>query len=186
MTAHAMQRDKDECFAVGMDHYVSKPIRTEHLFEILDGIAPSPDAHAAVETPVLEPTLTFEQRTIEAPAIVEDKTVFDRAEALEQCLGSEDMLGQLARVFLGNAEQMLAAIEEAVNVQDPAKLHRTAHTLKGAVGNLAAKKTYDAALRLEQMGRNKELSTAAAGLATLHETFAQLKRHLAQFETIAA
>jgi signal transduction histidine kinase/CheY-like chemotaxis protein len=185
MTAHAMQRDKDECFAVGMDHYVSKPIRTEHLFEILDSIAPSSEPVAAPQVSV-EPTLKFDQPKPSVQAIAVDKTLFDRAEALEQCLGSDDMLGRLARVFLQNADQMLAAIEQAIHTQDAAALHRSAHTFKGAVGNLAAKKAYDAALRLEQMGRGKDLTSAAEGFEKLKEILTQLKIHLSEFETLAA
>jgi signal transduction histidine kinase/CheY-like chemotaxis protein len=183
MTAHAMQRDKDECFSVGMDHYVSKPIRTEHLFEILDSISPSSEPVAEHQVRV-EPTLKFDSPKPQPfPA---DSTVFNRAEALEQCLGSEDMLGQLARVFLQNADQMLAAIEQAIQSQDAAALHRSAHTFKGAVGNLAAKKAYDAALRLEQMGRGKDLSRAGENFEHLKEILAQLKIQLSEFQTVSA
>ena len=183
MTAHAMQKDKDECFAVGMDYYVSKPIRTEHLFEILDGIP-------LVERPVLEqqasqgqitPTLTFGKpdRDARPPA---DKSIFDRTEALEQCLESEEMLTQLARVFLANADAMLAAIADAVRAGDAKAVHHSAHTFKGAVGNLAAKRSHEAALRLEQMGRLNDLSSAAEAFEQLKEAFNELKACLHEFE----
>ncbi len=183
MTAHAMQKDKDECFAVGMDYYVSKPIRTEHLFEILDGIP-------LVERPVLEqqasqgqitPTLTFGKpdRDATPPA---DKSIFDRTEALEQCLESEEMLTQLARVFLANADAMLAAVADAVRAGDAKAVHHSAHTFKGAVGNLAAKRSHEAALRLEQMGRLNDLSSAAEAFERLKEAFNELKACLHEFE----
>ena len=35
MTANAMQGDREECFAAGMDDYVTKPIRVERLVEAL-------------------------------------------------------------------------------------------------------------------------------------------------------
>ena len=35
MTANAMQSDRDMCRAAGMDDYVAKPIRVEHLVEAL-------------------------------------------------------------------------------------------------------------------------------------------------------
>jgi two-component system sensor histidine kinase/response regulator len=38
LTAHAMQGDKDRCLAGGMDGYVSKPIKLEELFSVIDDV----------------------------------------------------------------------------------------------------------------------------------------------------
>lgn len=42
VTANVMQSDRERCFAVGMDGYVPKPIRTEELFRTIAEVAPRP------------------------------------------------------------------------------------------------------------------------------------------------
>jgi PAS domain S-box-containing protein len=46
LTAHAMRGDEERCLAAGMDGYVSKPIRAEALFDVLE----QPDRQASCST----------------------------------------------------------------------------------------------------------------------------------------
>jgi signal transduction histidine kinase/DNA-binding response OmpR family regulator/PAS domain-containing protein len=41
MTAHAMKGDEERCLAAGMDGYISKPIRPQTLFEVLNSHLPA-------------------------------------------------------------------------------------------------------------------------------------------------
>jgi CheY-like chemotaxis protein len=48
LTAHAMKGDEERCLTCGMDGYVSKPLKPEQLFSVIEIVAPSigrrPDA----------------------------------------------------------------------------------------------------------------------------------------------
>jgi two-component system, sensor histidine kinase and response regulator len=41
MTAHAMAGDKERCLAAGMDDYITKPIRSQELAELLERYSPA-------------------------------------------------------------------------------------------------------------------------------------------------
>ena len=50
MTAHAMQGDRERFLAVGMDDYISKPIKAQELYNLIEAIAMS-ESQRTVPTP---------------------------------------------------------------------------------------------------------------------------------------
>jgi HPt (histidine-containing phosphotransfer) domain-containing protein len=62
---------------------------------------------------------------------------------------------------------MLETMQSAIRQQDAVRLRQAAHTLKGEVSNFGARAAVEAALRLEMMGRDGELTDADAAYAAL-------------------
>ena len=98
---------------------------------------------------------------MEPPPEIPDASTFDRAAALDEVDGDEELLGELAQIFLEDSTRLLSAVQSAAAAGDAGQLMRAAHALKGSVANFGARRAVEAALRLESMGKDGDVSEAA-------------------------
>jgi CheY-like chemotaxis protein len=152
LTAHAMKGDREECMAAGMDDYVSKPIQPQELYD-------------AVARQVSQPP-----QPGQAPSAT---TVgqLDRGAALSRAGGDPELLRDLIDLFLDDCPKLLAEINTAVLRRDSLTLQRCAHRLKGEVGIFDEGPAFEAADRLELLGRKGDFR----GVEEAHDT---LRREL--------
>jgi two-component system sensor histidine kinase/response regulator len=86
----------------------------------------------------------------------------------------EELLTELAVLFLADSPALLSEIQAGVAALDAWRVERAAHALKGSVGNFGAKRAFELSRRLEVMGRSHDLRSAAETLTALDEEMARL------------
>lgn len=101
--------------------------------------------------------------------------ILNLAAALERVGGDSELLEEVARLFLDSAQAMLGQVRQAAASRDARALERAAHTLKGSVGNFGAERAFQAALRLERMGRVNDLLGVEEAFATLEAEIVRLQ-----------
>ncbi|WP_176592245.1 Hpt domain-containing protein [Sphingobium sp. EM0848] len=84
-------------------------------------------------------------------------TLLDWTRALQNADGDEDLLIELAGVFIDEGPEMMRQVRAAIDVRDARELQRAAHSLKGTAHIFAASAATDAAFRLEAMGAEGDL-----------------------------
>jgi HPt (histidine-containing phosphotransfer) domain-containing protein len=93
---------------------------------------------------------------------VPQTNVCDLGAALRSLEGDRELLLRMIEAFLAETPMLLEDTREAVSRRDSVALERGAHTLKGSVSNFAARRAYEAAAELEEIGRRGNLKDAAA------------------------
>jgi two-component system, sensor histidine kinase and response regulator len=161
MTALVMKGDRERCMAAGMDGYLPKPIRSQELDQILELYA----AHKVSLEAAPEASLS----TLRAG----DMRAVDTHDLLERIGGDREFLIDLIDTFRENYAKQQEAIRTALENGDAVALTHAAHSLKGALLNLAAPVAAAAAQKMESSGRRGDLQEAEVVLRDLE---AELER----------
>lgn len=104
--------------------------------------------------------------------------MLDKEVALERVGGDEDLLQEVARLFLSDCSRAMTEIRTAIDTGDAKRLEREAHSLKGSVSNFGAGPVVAAARDLEMMGRLGNLATAIHSYQRLETSLSALEPEL--------
>ena len=162
MTAYAMEGDRERCLAAGMDGYIGKPIQAEDLIDAIENLGQS--------SAVAEVATTANPR---------EQEPIDTASALARVEGDVELLKEVVALFLKELPELVTNLREAITARDGSAIERAAHNLKGSVGNFAAQPAFEAALKLEVLGRNGSLSEAEPAYCELEKEIERLKSAMA-------
>jgi len=162
MTAHALKGDRDKCLEAGMNDYISKPVTTSALKEILEKLL-GVDRNDKASLPPPTPTLPV-------PVNVERlNEITDGDHAFEQ---------ELIESFLADTAGHVTEIESAVRERDGEALKLQAHAIKGSSANAGARRLEEIALRLEAIRVEEQSERARELLVDLRSEFERVREYL--------
>jgi len=149
MTAHAMKGDRERYLKAGMDGYISKPIEPKEMFTAIETWTKS----SGVKKVMSQADNSEKADSLKAPPL-------DMETALLRLDNDKEFFNEMIQEFLNYIPKQLQTLEEATRKSDAKVVEQTAHSLKGAAGNLSAKRIADLALKLELLGRTGDLTDA--------------------------
>ncbi|MGD8366421.1 MAG: response regulator [Desulfobacterales bacterium] len=164
MTAHAMKGDRERCIEAGMDDYVSKPISSEMLFSSIRALVRKTDDAGSTGAA--------------SSGDVPPACGIDRDSILRAFDDDPEFLREAVEMFIAEHPVMMAQIRAAIDNGKAKILERTAHALKGMVGNFRCDDAMEAAYTLEKIGREEALDRAVEATESLSEKIEALDRQL--------
>jgi two-component system, sensor histidine kinase and response regulator len=159
MTANALQGDREKCLAVGMDDYISKPVKSEDLAQVLQRVFA---ASINDKDPV--------------SCVAEEVSPPVDLARLHDAMGDE--LGDILDLYLGQMSENLEKLTAAIEAGNAGDVDLIAHTCAGSSANCGMVAVVEPLRNLERMGRENQLEGAVILGAQINKEFERVKLFL--------
>ena len=179
MTANAMQGDREKCLAAGMDDYISKPMKSEDLAEVLAKWLSSIDGLKGMLNPEGEMGTRSDDHSV----------ICTQGEALEPLLspnlvaewrmaGGSVFVAKLVSQFVSDAMACVEKIQVALEAKSDIDVLEAAHGLKGMAANMGLTELARIAHQMETLGRAHNLQDGHFVLDSVQAEFARVHEGL--------
>lgn len=146
MTASALRNEKQKCFDLGMNEYLTKPFAPKEIFSHLSRLLNAED------------TTQIEVAVSSKPA----NEIYN-LEYLHE-MDDADYIKEVLQMFLDTTPQLLESMRSGAIREDWETVHKTAHKLKSSLGILQANKMLENTTQIEMFAKEKKQTDKVPGL----------------------
>lgn len=161
MTAHALEGSREDCIAAGMDDYISKPLDSEELLNMLNKWIPG----VAGETVPAE--RSSKDSASEAAAAID-------LETMTTSYGQE-VTGRILRMLIADVPAHITALRQRLQEHDSAALTAKAHELKGVFGTVHSAGMRQISVAINTAAGERDWSTVKSAIDKLESEFEHVK-----------
>ncbi len=183
MTANAMEGDRENCIAIGMDEYVAKPITIDGLKQLLSALLP----HRLVEFQTYEIRFQLERSSRSTTVISEDMSKTKaKPETPHRGLDTEmltvnfgwESACRLLSMFTDGTPAILAKLNDAIECQDLAMAKANTHELKGYCSTISMHDMASLSKQIGEATRNQAWDEARQLYTQLVDAFEDARREI--------
>ncbi|MCE2570760.1 PAS domain S-box protein [Motilimonas eburnea] len=172
MTANAFAEDKNRCYQVGMNDFLSKPLDKDVFRStVLEWLTLAASVNDPDEQPTAQPTQEQQaepaaESTQAAPVSVNKSTL----KQLKKDIPTQ-VLNDILAIFSQESEQRIADIHHHYQQQDWRLLEIEAHSLKSSAGSFGLEQLQQLAKAIEDLSHQQQASDLAPYIEKLAHVF---------------
>ena len=159
MTAHALEGEREKCVAAGMDDYLSKPVKSEELAQMLARWQRD-SSQVAVESEAVT---------------LQDSSPVDMVRLLDAAGGDEELMQELVQIYLRQMTEDVEKLDAALAKNAADEVKRIAHTSVGGSATCGMTALVAPMQALECLGSEGQLANAAPLVAHAREELTRTK-----------
>ncbi|HED15885.1 MAG TPA: response regulator [Gammaproteobacteria bacterium] len=166
LTANATTEAKKECEEAGVDSYLTKPIETRTLLDVIDKLTMN-------KTPVMITETRSDRSTEIKQANLDDQPVLNIAALRDLELLDHDntFVYELLQGFIRDGNTLLDDLQQALDNGDIIDFKHNAHALKGNAGTVGAIRLFKACFNCEKLEPDEFQALGSNNMETIRQEF---------------
>ncbi len=175
MTALVMEGDRERCIKIGMDDYISKPVRSKAILDILQKYCSEYHAEKNetefVNKEILENENENENETV---------SLLNTSQLLDISDKDEDIIYELIDQFMKDSPVYFENLRDAVRSGNQEQVYNMAHRLYGLSANAGGEKLCEMIFEIENSVRQGKFDPDCVGFESLEKTLKSLIQALSE------
>jgi len=166
LTANATTEAKKECEEAGVDSYLTKPIETRTLLDVIDKLTIN-------KTPVMNTEKRSDRSSEIIQTNMDDQPVLNITALRDLELLDHDntFVYELLQGFIRDGNTLLEELQRALDKGDIFDFKHNAHALKGNAGTVGAIRLFKACFNCEKLEPDEFLTHGADNMETIRQEF---------------
>jgi two-component system sensor histidine kinase/response regulator len=150
MTANAMQGDREKCIRVGMSDFISKPVESSKVLQVLQQWLPEHKKNDAEAEVIIEPVKEIAEKTSDV--------IFDAKAMSQRLMNNQVLIRKVIETFSRDMKLQIQLLKTAITEEDFVTAAAQGHKIKGAAANVSAIALSGLALLIEDASKAEELN----------------------------